>query len=130
VDDAASASSKHAIAEREGLSNDHNAFHDFSHTASLVHDAGALRSVGVTMSDTPIEAVLESSLSNLELARVDVEEAEKQLEAVLANLRVMPRAEKTAVSTAIEQALQRLRDARARVTTAEATIASKTGHGG
>ncbi|HVH44782.1 MAG TPA: hypothetical protein VM925_20655 [Labilithrix sp.] len=82
------------------------------------------------MSDTPIEAVLESSLSNLELARVDVEEAEKQLEAVLANLRVMPRAEKTAVSTAIEQALQRLRDARARVTTAEATIASKTGHGG
>jgi hypothetical protein len=75
------------------------------------------------MTEIPKE-VLQSSLSNVELARVDVEDAESRLEAVLADLKAAPRAEKTAVSTAIEQALQRLRDARAKLATAEVTISS------
>lgn len=82
------------------------------------------------MSDENIpikKEVLESSLSNLELARVDVEDAEGRLETILAELRVAPRAEKTAVSTAIEQALQSLRDARERLATTETTIATTAG---
>lgn len=60
-----------------------------------------------------------STSSNLEDARIDVEQAEAQLEAVLAELRVSPRAEKVAVSRAIEEALLRLRDARAKLSAAE-----------
>ena len=50
-----------------------------------------------------------------------MEQAEKRLETVLAELRVSPRAEKVAVSSAIEEALQRLRDARVKLTSAEST---------
>lgn len=58
-------------------------------------------------------------LSKLDDARTDVEQAEARLEAVLAELRVAPRAEKVAVSRAIEDALERLRNARAKLSAAE-----------
>ena len=61
----------------------------------------------------------ETIRSNVEDAKADVEQAEKRLETVLAELRVSPRAEKVAVSSAIEEALQRLRDARVKLTAAE-----------
>lgn len=57
--------------------------------------------------------------SKLEDARSDVEQAEARLEGVLAELRVAPRAEKVRVSRAIEEALERLRNARAKLSVAE-----------
>ncbi len=63
-------------------------------------------------------------VSNLEDARNDVEQAEAKLEAALAGLRVLPRAEKVAVSCAIEEALDRLRAARAKLTAAEVASVS------
>ena len=76
------------------------------------------------MSEPPVVEKLESSLSGLEQARIDVEQAESALVELLAELTSAPRAEKTAVSTGIEQALQCLRDARSRLVTVEETIAS------
>lgn len=61
--------------------------------------------------------------STLDDARTDVEQAEARLEAVLAELRVAPRAEKVGVSRAIEEALERLRNARAKLSVAEITRA-------
>jgi hypothetical protein len=63
-------------------------------------------------------------VSNLEDARNDVEQAGAKLESVLAGLRALPRAEKVAVSRAIEEALDRLRAARAKLTAAEAASVS------
>jgi hypothetical protein len=74
--------------------------------------------------EQPREA-FESSIFALEAAKKDVEAAEMQLETVLAEIRVAPRAEKRAVSQAIESALERLRAARAKVVAAEATLANE-----
>lgn len=49
----------------------------------------------------------------LTTARTSVEQAERAVEALLANLSAAPRAEKVTVSAPLEAALQRLRDARA-----------------
>ncbi len=68
----------------------------------------------------------ETSLAKLEQAKRDVEAAEAQLEAVLSEIRVAPRAEKTAVSRAIECALERLRAARASLVEAETILAKET----
>ena len=76
------------------------------------------------MSVDPRAAVLDESLSCLEEARRDVEAAEKQLEQVLADIRIAPRAEKTSVSKAIELALNQVRAARVKVTDAESVVAS------
>jgi hypothetical protein len=64
----------------------------------------------------------ESARARLEEARNDVTKAEVRLEAVLAELRVSPRAEKVAVSRAIEDALQRLRNARTTLSAAEEIV--------
>ncbi len=70
-------------------------------------------------SDETTEAgALASARARVEQARTDVAEAETRLEAVLADLRVSPRAEKV-VSAAIEEALERLRNARKKLTFAE-----------
>jgi hypothetical protein len=71
-------------------------------------------------------AALEAAIKTLEEAEADVAAAEGQLEAVLAEIKTAPRAEKTNVSRPIELALDRLRAARAKVAAAEATIASET----
>ena len=70
-------------------------------------------------SDETTEAgALASARARVEQARTDVAEAETRLEAVLADLRVSPRAEKV-VSAAIEEALERRRHARKKLTFAE-----------
>ena len=51
--------------------------------------------------------------------------AETKLESVLSEIRVAPRAEKTAVSQAIESALLSLRSARGKVEEAEKTLAKE-----
>lgn len=81
------------------------------------------------MSGPPSSAAVKASLSTLDEAKQDVQEAESSLETVLADLRVAPRAEKTAVSGAIEGALGRLRQARAKLATAEATLVAGTSDG-
>ena len=70
-------------------------------------------------------AALKLSLASLEEGKNAVEDAASKLEALLAELQVAPRAEKTNVSTAIETALERLRTARAKVLEAETVIATK-----
>ena len=82
-------------------------------------------SSGPPITEVPTK-VLESSLATLEEAKLAVEAAETELETVLAEIRVAPRAEKTAVSRAIESALDRLRTARAKVADAEETLANET----
>jgi len=67
--------------------------------------------------EEPRALARESAPSPLEDAHNDVALAEARLEAVLAELRVSPRAEKVAVSRAIEEALARLRDARSKLST-------------
>lgn len=65
------------------------------------------------------------ALATLEAGKRAVEDAEAELERVLSELRVAPRAEKTAVSAAIESALAQVRTARARVAEAERTLADE-----
>ncbi len=77
------------------------------------------------MSANPLEAALKASLASLEQAKLAVETAEMQLETVLSDLRVAPRAEKTSISTALESALATLRLARTRVVEVETTLAAK-----
>ena len=74
------------------------------------------------MSTEPRARALQTSLTNLAECKRAVEDAEEKLEALLSEIRVAPRAEKTAVSSAIESALERLRLARAKVVDAESTI--------
>ena len=74
----------------------------------------------------PAAAVIETSLAKLEAAKRDVEAAEGQLEALLSEILVAPRAEKTAVSRVVENALQRLRAARSSLVEAEATLAPES----
>jgi hypothetical protein len=69
--------------------------------------------------------VLESSLATLEEGKRAVEAAEVQLETLLSEIRVAPRAEKTAVSRGIESALEGLRTARAKVAAAEEILAAE-----
>jgi hypothetical protein len=66
-----------------------------------------------------------SALATLEAGKRAVEDAEAELERVLSELRVAPRAEKTAVSAAIESALSRVRTARASVVDAERMLADE-----
>jgi hypothetical protein len=70
-------------------------------------------------------AALQISLAKLEEGKAAVEDAASKLEALLADLRVAPRAEKTNVSNAIETALERLRTARVKVAEAEKVIATE-----
>jgi hypothetical protein len=72
--------------------------------------------------DSRTEAVARS-LEILSDCKAAVDAAEAQLASALAQLEVVARAEKTAVSSAIEGGLLRLREARVRVAEAEATLA-------
>lgn len=75
------------------------------------------------MATDAVERVHEKSSSEalrvLEEGKRAVEAAESELEAALAEMSVMPRAEKTAISRSLELALERLRVARSRVVIAE-----------
>lgn len=51
-------------------------------------------------------------ISNIEAAEREVKGAEAEIETLLADLRVMPRAEKTTISAALESAFKKLRAAR------------------
>jgi len=73
-------------------------------------------------SDSRADAVARS-LEILSDCKTAVDAAEDQLRSALAQLEVVARAEKTAVSSAIEGGLVRLREARVRVAEAEATLA-------
>ncbi len=66
-----------------------------------------------------------SALATLEAGKRAVEDAEAELERALSELRVLPRAEKTAVSAAIESALSRVKLARASVIDAELLLADE-----
>lgn len=66
-----------------------------------------------------------SALATLEAGKRAVEDAEAELERALSELRVLPRAEKTAVSAAIESALSRVKLARASVIDAEQLLADE-----
>ncbi len=66
------------------------------------------------------------SLEILSECKTAVDDAERELEGALAGLEVVVRAQKTAVSAAIEQSLVRLREARVRMAEAEATLARES----
>jgi hypothetical protein len=68
-----------------------------------------------------------AALPKLEAAKLDVEQAATSLEALLADLRVAPRAEKTAVSSAIEDALSRLRHAQTKLVEAQRAVSLEAG---
>jgi hypothetical protein len=70
----------------------------------------------VTMSGQD-KAALELAL--LEEGKKAVEDAQTALETLLSEIRVAPRAEKTAITSGIESALERLRLAREKVSDAE-----------
>lgn len=53
-----------------------------------------------------------SALEELRVAKTCVDDAETDLSKLLSELEVAPRAEKTAISEALRQAFQKLRDAR------------------
>ena len=65
------------------------------------------------------------ALENLETARAAVESAQADLERLLTEVDVAPRAEKVAVSQIVLSALSRLREANASVLRAEAVLASE-----
>lgn len=71
-------------------------------------------------------SALGRAAATLEEAKHEVEAAELELEKMLSEMRIAPRAEKTTVSAAIESALQRLRTARAKVEDAEKTLAKES----
>lgn len=75
------------------------------------------------MSDESSKAAVKRALAELDAAKRDVETAESKLETVLAEIRVAPRAEKTAVTQAIQDSLDRLRAARVKVADAESILA-------
>jgi len=52
------------------------------------------------------------ALSKIESAKRDISAAEKELEQVLRDMQVMPRAEKTTISKALEDAFTKLKAAR------------------
>lgn len=54
-----------------------------------------------------------SALEELRVAKTCVDDAESDLARLLNEIEVAPRAEKTAISEALRQAFQKLRDARA-----------------
>lgn len=70
------------------------------------------------------ETTSNEAIGVLEEAKRAVEAAETELESTLAEIKVMPRAEKTAVSRSLELALDRLRLARSRVVMAERILAN------
>jgi hypothetical protein len=70
-------------------------------------------------------SALDGAIAALEEAKGEVIAAETKLESVLSEIRVAPRAEKTAVSQAIESALLSLRSARGKVEEAEKTLAKE-----
>ena len=82
------------------------------------------RDGGSTITDAPVVPAEDKGSPSLAGARADVAAAEARLEAVLAELRVSPRAEKVAVSRAIEDALERLRGARNKLSAAELVTSS------
>ncbi len=55
---------------------------------------------------------MEEGLDELAAARADLSRAEKEVDAALAAIRKAPRAEKTGVTRAVEEAFQKVRDAR------------------
>ena len=64
------------------------------------------------------------ALGTLEQAHDEVAAAEKQLAALLSEIQLAPRAEKTSVSRIVEESLQRLRAALVNVETAKQVIAA------
>jgi hypothetical protein len=72
-----------------------------------------------------VGTLLDQAVVTLDEAKLEVEAAKAQLEKVLSEIQVAPRAEKTAVSAAIEGALERLRTAHSKVESAERTLASE-----
>lgn len=68
---------------------------------------------------------LKLARENLEKARAAVESAQTDLEHLLTEVSVAPRAEKVAVSEILQSALSRLREANAAVLLAEAALASE-----
>lgn len=75
--------------------------------------------------DTDTRTALDHAVATLEQTKHELEAAKTELEQVLSEIRVAPRAEKTAVSTAIEGALRRLRNAHTKVNDAEKTLAKQ-----
>jgi hypothetical protein len=75
--------------------------------------------------DKDVRTALDQAISALEQAKTEVKAAEGQLESLLSEIQVAPRAEKTSVSRAIESALSGLRSARTKVDDAETTLATE-----
>ena len=68
-----------------------------------------------------------TALKELQVAKTCVDEAETDLAKLLNELEVTPRAEKTAISNALRQAFQKLRDAREHLGKLEALIRTDEG---
>lgn len=70
---------------------------------------------------------ISAALAALTAAKAEVASGERELERLLSEIAVAPRAEKTSVSRTIEQALQRLRSGRSKMEEAERTLARVEG---
>lgn len=71
---------------------------------------------------------LGTALTALDSAKDEVSSGERELERLLSEIAIAPRAEKTSVSKTIEQALQRLRAGRAKMEEALRTLARLKGN--
>ncbi len=72
-----------------------------------------------------IQSRIEAALASLQEAKDEVAASEAQLERVISEIQVAPRAAKTGISEVVEQALGLLRDARAKVVIAEEVLAKR-----
>jgi len=68
---------------------------------------------------------MDDSLEKLALARKELDRAEKEVDAVLAAIRQAPRAEKTQVTSAVEEAFTKVRAARLALDDLEKLLAAE-----